>query len=236
MLIASHAYTLTSLRSAQVSAQLQSCRLREVRHGMAWWVAAPEPNLPQLQLETAVRFLPLCIGMEWAGVKTASWKCRVFPNHRGGKEIGQRIAGWWLQPQWHKAGDGDKERFPADCKTYVTLTEDVIFFHTSWCDARDSPGPTRSLSWWAHDTYTSNNQKVIPSICSDWQTGRIYLQGRNSSDIITAALRDWCGEVLGRFAQHWCRKSSGQRRNKPVFSIFLFLYFPRSPFRWGLLL
>lgn len=134
MLIASHVYTLTSLRIAQISAQIQPSRLREVRHGMVWWVAAPEPKLPQLQLETALRLLPLCVGMERAGMKIASWKYGVFTNHRGGRrESGQKIAGWWWQPQWHKAGNGDKERFPADCKTYVTLTEVVIFFHTGWC-------------------------------------------------------------------------------------------------------
>lgn len=111
-------------------------------------------------------------------------------------------------------------------------------------DARKSPGPAGSPSWWAHDTF--NNHKLFPCGWADRQTDRIYLQGRNCSETVTAALRDGCGEVLGfhgspgvcrgRTALRRCRMGDGQRiwaTNKPSIYIFCFLFQEASPLGWG---
>lgn len=134
-------------------------------------------------------------------------------------------------------------RLTVDVKEYflhiakpVSLWQKLLFSFML-ADVRESLESAGSPSWCGHDT--SNNQKLFPCGWADRQTDRIYLQGRNLSETVTAALRDWCGEVLGfhgspgvcrgRIALHQCRMRGGQSnsaRNKPSISIFCF--FPGS--------
>lgn len=173
--------------------------------------------------------------MKLAGLSSVPWS--------NGTREARFIEAW--QPQQHKVVGGMKEYFLHVAKP-VPLWEELLFSFTLE-DAKESLELTGSPSWWAHDTF--NSQKLFLCAWADRQTDRIYLQGGNCFEAVTAAVRDWCGEVLGfhsfprvcRGGIALCRyrRRSGQRnwvRNKPSVSIFCLVFQEASCFSQGLLL
>lgn len=151
----------------------------------------------------------------------------------------------WSQLQQYKVGGRCKGICPACCKTCTLLTS--FYFLSCWMMLQSPWSPAGSPSWWAYDTF--NNQNLFPCGWVDRGTDRIYLQGRNCSETVTAALRNWCEEVLGfhifprvcrgRISLLQCRMRVGQRnwvRCKPSISIFHLFFQEASPLSWGLLL